>query len=470
MEKKFIFILSICFLSASSEAATISTSSDQSDISLTVYNNSLGLVRDTRSIELMKGKGELKFMDVASFIMPTTVHVESIEAPGSLEILEQNYEYDLMSQEKILSKYEGKNIRIINWNQNLDKQESVDATVLSSDAQIFKVKDEIYLGYPGVKVVPEIPNNLISKPTLSWLYENQAEGAQKIEATYLTSNISWSADYVAILDEKDENLNLSGWVTLENSSGASYENAKLKLVAGEVNRAAAQPAYGEVRAMKTAMYDSAVPNFQEKAFFEYHLYDLQRRTTIKNNQTKQIGLLNASDVSVRKEYAVHGQNYYFFQRFDGNTPKVPVHVLIKFENRKANRLGMPIPSGIVRVYKMDEDGGRQFVGEDRVEHTPIDEEIKLKLGEAFDIVAERVQTDYQVISNRIYQTEWEVTLKNHKDADILVSVYEPMTSEWKITNNNFPFKKKNSTTALFEIPVSKNGEIKLKYRVSVETQ
>lgn len=461
--------LSLALLLAVSSAfaeASKSTLADQKEVTLTVYNNNLGLVKDTRGIKIPAGQGELQFMDVAAFIMPSTVHISSNNE--AFKVLEQNYEYDLMSAEKVLDKYEGKQIKLVNWNDYQDRVNTVEATLLSNQAQIFKVNDEIYLGYPGTKVVPEIPNNLISRPTLSWLYENSGAEEQTLEVTYLTSNISWAADYVAVLNEDDSQLDLSGWVTLDNKSGASYENAQLKLIAGEINRAAQPEMYAQqkVYGARMAMADNA---FQEKAFFEYHLYDLDRKTTVKNNQTKQISLLQASNVGTRKEYIVRGEAYYFFGQYASDNPKVPVQIYMTFQNKKENNLGMPLPAGTVRVYKKDTDGARLFIGEDRIEHTPTDEEIRLKLGEAFDVMAERVQSNYQTLTSRSHLSDWEITLKNRKNQDIVVAVLEPMTGDWKISNSNFPAQKKDAFTAKFEIPVVKRSEVKLTYRVVVQS-
>lgn len=449
--------------------ASKSVSSDQIAVSLTVYNNDLGLVKDTRKIRLAEGQGELHFMDVASFIQPVTVHAESLKNPAGFKVLEQNYEYDLMSQEKILDKYVGKNLKIVNWNDYQDRQNTVEATLLSSESQIYRVNDEIYLGYPGYKVVKEIPNNLISQPTLVWLYDNHVADDQEIEVSYLTSGISWKADYVFVLDEKDTSADLSGWVTIDNRSGAIYQNASLKLIAGQVNRVSPAPEmnYPKATMMRMSM-DASAPQFQEKAFFEYHQYDLQRKTTIKNNQTKQISLLEAAGVQVQKEYSVQGIENSYVQKYWEPVTKQAVKVTVKFVNSQGNHLGIPLPEGTLRLYKKDTDGSQQFVGEDSVKHTPADEEVKLEVGEAFDIVAERVQTDYQQISSKIHESEWEVTIRNHKSEDVTVVVTEPFSSDWKIVQKSHDFKKAGAFRARFDIPVPKKGEAKLKYRVRIE--
>lgn len=444
-----------------------SSSLGQKEMSVTVYNNGLGLVKDVRQVELLQGTSKLEFTDVASSIQPATVSVKSLDKAALFKVLEQNYEYDLMSQEKVLDKYEGKDVKLVNWNDYHDRQDSVDATVLSASAQIFKVKEDIYLGYPGYKVVPEIPENLIAKPTLVWLYDSVEAGPSTLEVTYLTSNISWKADYVVIVSPDEKTGALSGWVTLDNQSGAQYQNADLTLVAGDVNRVQ-EMGMQAPKAMMMArgvMADSSA--FEEKAFFEYHRYDLNRKTTIKDKQTKQIGLLASAGLGLEKELIVEGQQGYLYQKY-WEPLKHSVNVYIKFKNTQANGLGVPLPAGIMRLYKEDEKGRQLFIGEDRIDHTPIEEDVRLKMGESFDVVAERVQTDYQEVSSKIRESEWEITLKNRKNEDIVVRVMEPMTGDWKIISKTHEFTKPNAFTARFDVSIPKNSEVKLKYRVSIE--
>ena len=230
----FITLLSFnCSAFASSMTSTID---DQQAVEVTVYNSNIGLVKDTRQIQLPQGEGELKFMDVASSILPYTVQIQSLDAAGGFVVLEQNYEYDLMDSSKLLDKYVGKNIKIMTIDKD-NKKDIVDATLLSNNnGQIYKINDEIYLGYPGTQILPEIPENLIAQPTLTWVYDNKNAGPQTVQVAYLTDNITWRADYIVVVNNDDTSANIDGWVTLDNKSGATYKNAKLKLVAGEVNR------------------------------------------------------------------------------------------------------------------------------------------------------------------------------------------------------------------------------------------
>lgn len=457
----------LLFSVATVEARTVSksTADDQVSIEVTVYNNNLGLIKDTRKLALPRGEGELRFMDVASHIMPVTVHAKSLNRPEDFTVIEQNYEYDLINAEKLLDKYVGKKIKIIDWNKFQDRKDEVEATLLSNNqGQIYKIADEIYLGHPGYKVLPEIPENLIAKPTLTWLYKNGSKGAHELEVSYLTGNISWKADYVVVLNKDDTSSDISGWVTLDNKSGATYNEARLKLVAGEVHRV--EPAYKARFLMEEDM--AMAPGFEEKGFFEYHIYDLKRRTTIKDRQTKQLSLLEARDVGVQKELIVHGFKRYFTRHYRKLKQKQPVEVFIKFENSKDNNLGMPLPGGIMRLYKEDDDGSLQFIGEDRVEHTPKDEEVTLKVGEAFDVVVERVQTDYKVISSKIHESEWEITLRNHKEEDVEVGLVEPLYSDWEVLKNSHPFTKLDAFTIRFDVKVPRDKEVKVRYKIRVK--
>ncbi|PIU49695.1 MAG: DUF4139 domain-containing protein [Desulfobacterales bacterium CG07_land_8_20_14_0_80_52_14] len=440
--------------------------SNQTGVAVTIYNVNLGLVKDQREIKLPKGTGELRFMDVASKIIPSSVHIKSLADSESLRILEQNYEYDLLNPEKLLDKYVGKEVKLYSKNNYTEREEVVAAKLLSNNGgPIFRIGDEITFGYPGRIIFPGVPENLISKPTLVWLLENTLP-AQKVEATYLTDGINWRADYVVTLNEKDDRADLSGWVTIDNKSGTTYREAKLKLVAGDVNRVRDKKEYEDrmYRQGKLAAMPAA-PQFKEEEFFEYHIYSLQRSSTIKENQTKQISLVTAEHVPVNKELVFYGAKFYYYNRQGEQTSNQKVGVFVRIENRKENNLGMPLPKGIIRVYKYDSEGGLQFIGEDSVDHTPKDEKIKIKLGDAFDVVGSRKQTDWQKLASDTYEAAFEISLRNHKKEDVTVKVIEPIPGDWKMLSASHEYKKSEAFTAEFNIPVPKDKEVKLNYRV-----
>jgi hypothetical protein len=452
-------------------AALTSTIDDQQAIEVTVYNNNTGLVKDTRHLQLLQGQGELRFMDVASSILPYTVQIQSLNAPGSLTVLEQNYEYDLMDPNKLLDKYVGKNMKIMSMGKDQDKKEIVDATLLSNNnGPIYRINNEIYLGYPGYQILPEIPENLIAKPTLTWVYDNKSPNAQTVQVAYLTDNITWRADYILAVNKDDTSANIDGWVTLDNKSGATYKNAKLKLVAGQVNRVQEAEKKMGVLKEEVAMDAMSAPQFQEQSFFEYHIYDLQRHTTIKDNQTKQVDLLQADGVGIKKEYLVSGQQSYFYSNLSGGAPmKLGVNVYLEFKNSQANHMGMPLPSGTMRLYKKDAQDSLEFIGEDNLEHTPKDEDVKIKAGEAFDIVAEHKQTDFKQ-NYQSWESAWEVTVRNHKDSNVKVGIIEPIYGDWQVLESSVPYKKVDATTLRFDIDVAKDQEARVTYRVLVRTR
>jgi hypothetical protein len=470
--KNHIFPSLICVILLSgtvtvSRAGTIHESgiSSQETVEVTVYNNNLGLIKDTRKISLPAGDGELRFIDVASHIRPTTVHVKSLDSVSGFLVLEQNYEYDLMNSQKLLDKYVGKKIKIVDWNQFKDRKDVVEATLLSNnEGQVYQIGEEIFLGHPGYKVLPELPENLIAKPTLTWLYRNKTVGEQKIQVSYLTDNINWRADYILLINDTDTRADLSGWVTLDNKSGTQYQNAALKLVAGNVNRIV-RHFDAEANMVGGAMKARSDDGFREEAFFEYHIYDLERPTTIKDRQTKQISLLTASDVEVKKELLVRGSKRFFRQRYRGRDKKEPVDVYVSFRNEEKNRLGIPLPGGIVRLYKQDSRGSQQFIGEDGIEHTPKDETVRLKTGKSFDVVAERVQTDYRQKTSVSYETAWEITIRNHKEESVPVSIIEPLFGHWQILKSSHPYKKIDAFNIRYDVEVPADGKLMVSYRV-----
>lgn len=451
--------------------ALSTTSEDQTGMAITIYNVNLGLVKDQREIKLPKGTGELRFMDVASQIIPTSVHIKSITDPNSLNVLEQNYEYDLLSPEKLLDKYVGKEVKLYYKNPYTDKEEVLKATLLSNNggSPIFKIGDDITFGYPGRIIFPGVPENLISKPTLVWLIQNNLLSSQKVEASYLTNGINWRSDYVITLNDKDDRADLAGWVTVDNKSGATYKNAKLKLVAGDVNTVRDENQYkGEM--MKAAMAEArpAAPQFKEEEFFEYHIYTLDRPATVKDNQTKQINLVSAEDIPMKKELVYYGARDYYYSQYGEAILNQKVGVFVEIENRKENNLGIPLPKGAIRVYKRDKEGSLQFVGEDSIDHTPKDEKVRIKLGDAFDVVGTRRQTDWKKISNNTYEAAFEISIRNHKKEDVSVKVIEPIPGDWKILSSSNEYKKTEAFIAEFNIPVPTNKETKLTYRVRMK--
>jgi hypothetical protein len=335
---------------------------------------------------------------------------------------------------------------------------------------VWKIGNEVVTGlsYESIRF-PELPENLYERPTLLWTLQNSGARRHKVEASYLASNLSWSADYVLNVGKDETNGDLDGWVTLVNHSGTAFKNAQLQLVAGDLHRVVPLNGRDDLRMMEGMVKAASAPApFQQEAFSEYHLYSLGRRTSIFDQESKQISLLNASRFPLQKVYVVDGQSYYYRTAAQPGAPvKDTVQVFYKFKNEDKAGLGMPLPAGTIRVYQADSRGGSLFVGEDRIDHTPKDETINLHIGNAFDIVAERKQTDYKRLSDRLYEFEYEITLRNHKDAPITVEVNEPIGGDWEMVSSTYKFTKTAAFAAQFQVPVDKDGTSVLKYRVRV---
>ncbi len=465
-----LFVFEVFCAHLLAAAPLTSTYADQTQVSLTIYHSNLGLVKDVREIELAEGLTHLQFMDVAARIMPTTVLIRSQTDSESFQVLEQNYEYDLLSPETLLEKYVGKEVKLLDKNYFTGKDELVTATLLATnDPPIYQVGNEISIGLPGRVILPQLPANLIAQPTLVWLLQAQTASTHTIEASYLTNDITWQADYVLALNSDDSRADLSGWVSIENKSGTTYRDATLRLVAGDVNRVQPEVLRERVMAMAATARASSEPQFQEESFFEYHLYTLDRPTTVQNNQTKQMALLSATDTPITKRLVLRGQTHYVRTTFDTPPPQQKVSVCLELENAEKNSLGMPLPKGTIRVYKADAQGSLQFVGEDSIDHTPKDETVSLKMGEAFDVVGERRQTSFTRLSRHSSEVSWQIVVRNHKDEDVRVRVEEPMYGDWEVVASTpEQYEKPDAHTLRFEVTVPKNGEVKIGYRVRVK--
>ncbi len=439
-----VFIISTSFINAQETR--------RKSLNVTIYNDDLGVIRDLRTLDLKKGASEVKVTDVADRIDMTSVH---IKLDGN--VIEQNFQYDLVSFLKVLQKYLDKEIELINDNT------IISGTLLSATTNqiVIKKKDGGLLMLPKIDSyqisVGSLPEGLITKPTLVWQLISNKSGMQDVEISYQTSGMSWSAEYVAVLDEKDSKIDLNSWVSLTNNSGTSYPDAYLKLVAGDVNRV---KAYNKEMS-RAKGYDLAEvmmvtePQFQEREFFDYHIYDLQRQTTLANNETKQISLFEASDIKINKKYRYNSS---------GSANNGKADVIIEFENKKENNLGIPLPAGKVRVYKEDAKS-LEFVGEDMISHTPKDEMLKLKIGQAFDIVIEEVETDSKQISKNTWDRTYKVTLKNRKNEDIEIEVQRSVWGAAEVLESSIEYKKKDANNILFNVPVKKGQELEFTYKI-----
>lgn len=430
---------------------------ERKSVAVTVYNSNLGIVKDVRSLDIKSGKSEIEIRDVAQLIDPTSVH---IKLDG--EVIEQNYKYDLVNFDKILQKYIDKDVQLIS-----ESGEMLEGKLLSNyGGQLVLQKKE-----GGLLMIPNtgkyrfsvtaLPEGLITKPTLVWLVNSTTSKKQDVEISYQTGGLNWHAEYVAVLNENDTKLDLNSWVSVENNSGATYQDATLKLVAGDVNLVRPVPGYAmdEMRMYKAESVQAG-QQFEEKEFFEYHIYNLGRPTTLANNETKQINLFEASNINVVKKFLYQsGQRYYSNASSTGK-----VSVVVEFENKENNNLGIPMPKGKVRVMKSD-GKSIEFVGEDMIDHTPREEKVKLKIGDAFDVVVEETQTEHKKISDRVNEQSFEIKIKNRKKEDIVVDVERYLGLNWELLSSSIEHQKKDAQNITFKVPVKKNDETTLKFRV-----
>jgi hypothetical protein len=440
------------------------------------------MIRQERDVKLASGRSTLKFADVAALIDPTTVTFTSLTEPRT-RVLEQSYQFDLVSTEKLLLKYIDRPIAV--ERRVGDRVETINGTLLSAtDGLLLRTNDgtiQSLRDYSSVRF-PELPGGLDTRPTLVWDVASPRAGDQRSRVTYQTGGVTWWADYNLIFNEgKDANsglLDLSAWVSIINQSGAAYPNAHLKLIAGDVHRAPTEPvpmmAKSALRAAESVAGD--VRGFSEKSFFEFHLYTLERPTTLSNNSTKQIELFDqARQIPAKKVLLYTGlEQAYFYpnpmtDRNFGVQSNKKVDVYLEFRNDKQYGLGVPLPAGRIRVSKLDAaDGSLEFIGEDRIDHTPKDEQVRVKLGSAFDVVGERRQTDFSVDSKAQWMEEQiEIKLRNHKEQPVRVIVKENLYrwSNWKILTKTHEFVKEDARTISFPVDVPKDGETLVRYRV-----
>jgi len=450
-----------------------STLNDQQSVAVTIYNNNLALVKDQRKVNLNSGLNNLALRDVSAQIRPETALLRSLTNSGSFTTLEQNFDFDLLTPQQLLEKYVGKNVTVARVNQATGVETTEQATVLSANnGVVMRIGNRIETGIPGRIIYDDVPANLRDRPTLVTKLNNKTASTQTVELSYLTGGLGWKADYVAELNAKEDSIDLSGWVTLTNTSGTSYNNAKLQLVAGDVNTV--RENYPRPAAMhKTLAMAEDSAGMAEESLLEYHLYSLDRPTTIAESQTKQVALLSASNIPARKELVLRGADYYYGSSYGDLGQKIKVGAFVEFDNKEAAKLGMPLPKGVMRVYKKDSQGNAQFVGEDKIDHTPKNETVRLKLGDSFDVTADKKQTDFKALQrpakgNSLSESAYEIVLKNAKKEPVVVTVQEPIPGDWKILKENHASQKVTSNTAVWKIEIPAEGKTTLNYRVQVK--
>jgi len=468
-------IVFVCLLALALPAGA----QEKEGVAVTVYNGGYGVVREVRNLTI-GADGNVKFTDVASGIDATTVHFKSLTDPAA-KLLEQNYQYDLVNADKLLRKYVDRPIDVV------CPGKTYSGTLLSFDRGQIVLKEDA----GGIVMVQRadnvrdirfkmLPEGLLTRPTLLWKVATAKPGKHLTEVTYQTGGMTWHAEYVLVLGAADATADLSGWVSVNNRSGKTYKAAKIKCIAGDVHRAAPPPSPRRARVM-AAKGAGAAP-MAEKAFFEYHMYTLPRPSTVADSETKQLEMFTpVRGMKVAKKFLYNPLRAYRWyggfqlsQSYGGTNLSKKVQVFIEFANAKANKLGIPLPAGKVRVYKQDpDDKALEFVGEERIDHTPEEEDLSLLIGNAFDVVGERRQTAYASDRNRHWIKESiEIKVRNHKKADVVVRVKEPMyrARNWKITEETHkrvdPDKAGfDAHTVAWDLPVKAKGEVVLKYTV-----
>jgi hypothetical protein len=423
-------------------------------VQITIYNQDLALVKDTRPLEYQRGRFELSFQDVAAAIDPTSVAFSVVNQPDAVTLLEQNYRYDLVSSDKVLEKYLDKTVTVVTRQDKLHE-----GTLLSAD------KNALTLQMPGggIRIVNReqiadlslaaLPEGLITRPTLVWDLNSNVSGTQQTEVRYLTGSIGWHAEYIATLNPDETSLELAGWVSVDNRSGATYQDAQIKLIAGDIHRAT-EKAPPMPRMAMESMAARADAGFEERQFFEYHLYTLNRPSTIRDREVKQLALFEPARVTTQKIFT-----------YDGARDATKVVVSMEFKNSESAGLGMPLPKGKIRVMKADTDGSLEFVGEDNIDHTPKNEDVRVELGKAFDIVGERIQKDRRQVTQRTIEEDYSITLRNHKDDAVTIVVVERIWGDWTILNSSHTHRKEDANTAEWDISVPANGETTLTFTV-----
>jgi hypothetical protein len=443
----------------------VSTLADQQQVGVTIYNAGLALVHDRRHVGLGGGLNHLAWRDVSANMDPTTALVESETAPGGVSVLEQNFNFDLLKPSTLLEKYVGRDVTVVHDKKIPGEPDRETARILSTnDGIVLKYADRIETQVEGHIVFPSIPDNLRDRPTLVLELNSRLDRAQDLDLSYLTAGIGWSADYVGLVAPGDDKLDLNGLVTLSNTSGTTYRNARLQLVAGNVN-VTQPPSPKAMQAIGRVTAASAADGFRQENFGDYHLYTLQRPTTIADNQTKQVALLSAHAVPLRKTYELRGSGEYYTSEQSDLGDRIPVGVYFTFEN-KGGELGVPLPGGIVRLYKRDTSGASQFLGSDRIDHTPRNERVRLHVGDAFDVTARKRQTDFRTVGNpprQQYDSSYEIVLRNAKEAPVDVLVIESLPGEWQIVSESAKHVKSSSTTATWTIRVPAGGQTSLTY-------
>lgn len=449
-------------------------------VSVTIYNRGTALVQDRRTFDFAAGLNTLNFTDVAALIDATSVSFRSLSDPGGTAVLEQNYVYDLVNSDALMRRYIDQIIEVTAQSSSGEPQVYIGQLLSSRGGEIILRQENgevvtIRAGYIRDVRFPDLPDGLITRPTLRWLVSSLQSGANQVELTYLTGGMTWTADYILLLATDNQSLDLNGWVTLNNTSGTAYHDAQLKLVAGEVNRIQPQPQpVGGVFPTATALaMATQPPNVQQREFFEYQLYEVQRPVTIGDNETKQVEFVMGADIPAHTFYVYessvfYGYGYVIQDQYYGQTGVKDVQNWLEFSTGEEDGLGADLPAGRVRVYQEDVDGAALLIGENRIDHTPEGGAVRLYLGNAFDLVGERTQTQFERVTDTILRETYEIKLRNRKDdetVEIRVPEHLFRWSDWVIQEASLEYTRLDSATIEFRVQVPPGEERVITYTV-----
>jgi hypothetical protein len=452
---------------------------------LTIYNQNFAVVRDTVPLDLKSGVNDVRYTDATAQVEPDSVILRDPAGKHLLQIWEQNYRHDPVTQELLLSLFEGKTIDFqnIRTKDNTQVHELIPGKIIrsgyvpggGSEQPIIEVNGKLQFSLPGMPLFPDLGDDTVLKPTLNWLLQSDKPGKFDAEVSYVTGGFTWEADYNLVSPEKGDTVDLIGWVTMNNQSGKTFRDAKIKLMAGDVNKIQPQTFNGiRSRMMDAVATGGAEPAVTEKAFDEFHLYSLARPTTLLDRETKQVEFVRATDVKAPVIYVYDGSSDYRFygglnyDRGYGMEGNKKVRVMREFVNAETNHLGIALPAGKLRFYRRDADGQMEFVGEDQIDHTPRNETIRVTTGNAFDLVGERKQTNFRVDNGDKWMDEsFEIKLRNRKKEPVEIRIGEHLYrwNNWEITQKSDDFKKTDSQTIEFRVPVKPDEEKTVTYTV-----
>ncbi len=462
------FLVLSLVLVASALNGIVSTEADRTGVALTIYNQNLALVTETRELAVDKGIGPLRFQDMTDQIQAETAMIRSLNYPEGFRVLEQSIDNNVISERALLQRYVGREITLVDWNDYHDRKIKTKAKLLGLDSSgggIYEINGEVFLGHPGTKVLPDLPKDMLLEPNLEWMVHCPQAKEHDVEVSYLTGGFNWTADYLLVLND-EESATLSGWATVQNGTNTLFRSADLTLIAGtphRVTQARHAPVY---HAKSLALADSA-EGLSQESMFVYHAYHLDRKTNLSPRSSKQLALFPALSVRTSREYRVQGGQPYLTGRAPGDATPLPVTLHLILENNEANNMGRPLPQGVVRLYQGDSRNKLQFLGEDRINHMAEGEIVKLQAGNAFDLVAERRQLEYKRLTSKMHESKWEVTLRNHRDHPVTIALFERIYGNWSISQSTHPYEQVDANTIRFNIEVSPGGAQQLHYQVKV---